>query len=150
MSRIYCFKFTGLLLLFCCQSFLQAQTDLSWEDLAEVKYASVMDEELGYAYMKAVYDQSLQDLDGKEISIQGYILPMDLETKQYALSAYPYSACFFCGGGGRESVMELWLADKDQEFVLDDIMIFTGTFVLNDDQFGLNYILKDARPAKSK
>ena len=150
MSRTYFLKLTPILLLFFSLTSLYAQTELTWDDLAQIKYTSVMDEELGYAYMKAVYDQSLQDLNGKEIMIQGYILPMDLETKQYALSAYPFSACFFCGGGGRESVIELWLADTEEEFVLDDILVFKGIFVLNDDQFGLNYILKDASVVKNK
>lgn len=150
MSRTFFYILTTIFLIFFPASLLFSQTELTWQDLAEVKYVSVMDEDLGYAYMKAQYAQSLQDQDGKEIMIEGYILPMDLESKQYALSAYPFSACFFCGGGGRESVIELWLAEPDQEFVLDDIVTFKGTFQLNDDQFGLNYILKDAVQVKTK
>ncbi|MEM7373882.1 MAG: DUF3299 domain-containing protein [Bacteroidota bacterium] len=150
MSRTFFYILTTIFLFFFPASYILSQAELTWEDLAEVKYVSVMDEDLGYAYMKAKYGQSLQDQNGKEIVIEGYILPMDLESKQYALSAYPFSACFFCGGGGRESVIELWLAEPNQEFVLDDIVTFKGIFQLNDDQFGLNYILKDAVQVKTK
>ena len=123
---------------------LSAQSTIKWDDLLDVRYSTTFDGAAGYVYMKPTYGPSLLALDGKVVEIKGYVLPMDTEGKTYALSAFPYSACFFCGGGGRESIMDLQLADPDKRYSTDDIATFRGVFRLNDDQFGLNYVLEEA------
>ena len=48
-------------------------------------------------------------LPGKEIVIKGYIIPVEgyKSHKEFILSAFPYNMCFFCGGAGPETVMEV-------------------------------------------
>ncbi|MEL6674344.1 MAG: DUF3299 domain-containing protein [Bacteroidota bacterium] len=124
----------------------ESTTLITWDDLMDVSYTTIFDEEAGYVYMKPTYGQNLQELNGKRITIKGYVLPMDTEGTLYALSAFPYTSCFFCGGGTRESVVELWLSDLDKRFKLDEVLTFEGELYLNEEQHGLNYILKEARP----
>ena len=63
----------------------------------------------------------------------------------YILSANPFSSCFYCGGAGQESVMELRLKKKKAKFELDQIVTFAGRLRLNDQEMELNYILEEAR-----
>ena len=141
MNRFIFAFFT--LILISSTSF--AQKTIDWNDLTNVTYKTIFDQEAGYVYMKPIFGDELKALDGKEVLLKGYVMPMDTEGEQYALSAYPYSSCFFCGGAGKESVVELWLADKGDRFKLDQVVTIRGTLQLNEDQFGLNYFLKDAR-----
>ncbi len=134
---------TTCMLVFLTAS-LPAQTTIIWDDLLDVRYSTTFDGDAGYVYMKPTYGQKLLGLDGKIVEIKGYVLPMDTEGTAYALSAFPYSACFFCGGGSRESIMELQLADTSQRYSTDEVATFRGIFRLNDDQFGLNYVLEEA------
>ena len=140
-------RFVSFCTLLMLAASIHAQVQqITWEDLKDVNYATVFDSEAGYVYMKPLYGESLKKLDGKQVALKGYVLPMDVEGQQYAISAYPYSACFFCGGGSKESVAELWLADMGDRYSLDQIVTFTGILELNDEQFGLNYLIKDAKP----
>lgn len=56
-----------------------------------------------------IFDPELKSYDGKEITINGYIIPTDgyKSQKEFVFSAYPYKNCFFCGGAGPETVMEV-------------------------------------------
>ena len=124
-----------------------AQVTIDWNTLTNVSYKTIYDQEAGYVYMKPIFGDELKELDGKEVLLKGYVLPMDTEGEQYALSAYPYSSCFFCGGANKESVVELWLQDKGDRFKLDQVVSIRGTLQLNEDHFGLNYFIKEARAA---
>lgn len=121
-----------------------SQTVIQWDDLLDVRYTTSFDGDAGYVYMKPTYGESLLALEGKVVEIRGYVLPMDTEGNAYALSAFPYSSCFFCGGGSRESIMDLKLASLDKRYSTDDVVTFRGVFTLSDDQFGLNYVLEEA------
>lgn len=136
------FLFLTLLSALCLPVF--SQTTIQWDDLLDVRYSTSFDGDAGYVYMKPTYGQSLLALEGTVVEIRGYVLPMDTEGNAYALSAFPYSSCFFCGGGSRESIMDLKLASLDKRYSTDDVATFRGVFTLSDDQFGLNYVLVDA------
>ncbi|MEO1450490.1 MAG: DUF3299 domain-containing protein [Bacteroidota bacterium] len=126
-----------------------AQTELDWSMLAEyVSYDTKFDDAAGYMQVIPEYKGPLAKLDSQIVRITGYILPLDTEGNQVMLSAFPYSACFFCGGAGRESVLELKLADPDLRFDMDDVLMFEGMLELNRDPFGLNYYLHEARVVK--
>ncbi|MEM7660041.1 MAG: DUF3299 domain-containing protein, partial [Bacteroidota bacterium] len=75
--------------------------------------------------------------------IKGYMLPIDLEGNAYYLSAYPFSSCFFCGGAGQESVMELRLKKAKQSFQQDEFVTLRGRLRLNNRELELNYILEE-------
>ena len=65
------------------------------------------------------------------------------------LSAYPYTQCFFCGGAGPESVIDVLAEELTNHFSMDDIVTFEGQLRLNATDLNyLNYILEDAVLAK--
>lgn len=140
------FLLFSLSLVTCTSVF--SQKTLNWDDLLDVRYTTTFDGEAGYVYMKPTYGPSLSEMDGKVVEIRGYVLPMDTDGNAYALSAFPYSACFFCGGGSRESIMELHLASYDKRYSTDDIVTFRGVFRLSTEQFGLNYLIEEAVEAE--
>ena len=94
------------------------------------------------------FGPAVQKLKGKEVTITGYILPIDLDANLYVLSAFPYSACFFCGGAGPESVMALKFKKNPRQFKTDERLSFKGTLSLHaDDIYQMNYVLESAEIA---
>ena len=90
------------------------------------------------------FGPNVKKVENKTVIIKGYMVPVDPESNQYVLSAYPYSMCFFCGGAGPETVMGLKLK-KNRKFKTDEIHVFKGKLELNaNDIYELNYILTDA------
>ena len=129
----------SLIFLTCFTSF--AQKNITWQDLAKVKferkYFPVYDEYFLYPH----FSSSVKALEGKEITITGYFLDIDPQGKIFILSKGPMSACFFCGVGGPETAIELHFP-KEPSFKMDDIVTVTGVLKLNsDDVEHFNYIL---------
>lgn len=98
-------------------------------------------------YGQASFASQIQQLNGKEVIIQGYILPLDETGGYYVLSRNPYSTCFFCGAAGQESVMELKL-EKPQRYSMDQVVTFRGILTLDNRAMSLNYHLSNARQVK--
>ena len=94
-------------------SALYAQTEVAWTTLEKVEYAYIENSDQNFWYGEPTFQEEVKDLEGKKIRITGYVLPLDISGDNYVLSAFPFSSCFFCGGAGQESVMELRLADPD-------------------------------------
>ena len=124
---------------------LSAQQDVSWETLAEIEYSYVQNYEANFWYGTPSFSEAVKGLEGKEVKIKGYVLPMDVSGEQYVLSAFPFASCFFCGGAGQESVIELRLEDFDRKFETDEYLEFSGILKLNDAELELNYILDKAQ-----
>ncbi len=131
--------------LLCCwvgvQS-AQAQEIIDWETLSDVEFESRYYKDIDEYLWFPTFGETIVMLEGKKIQIQGHIIPVDLEKGLYVLSAYPYSACFFCGNAGPESVMALKFDGKPRRFELDEIVTFKGILQLNDNNVDeMNYIL---------
>lgn len=112
--------------------------------LTDVSYSVKFDEQTQSAVMVPKYGNLLTAVDGQIVEIKGYIIPLNTEGTEYILSAFPYSACFFCGNAGKESVVELALSSGKARFKTDQIATFKGKFVLNYGDYGLNYLLENA------
>lgn len=84
----------------------QNYNDDIWKILLKVK--STMQDN---AYMPQ-FTPEAKALDGKIITIKGYMYPLEEAPKHefFMLSYYPTSVCFFCGGAGPESVIEVTAA----------------------------------------
>ena len=84
--------------------------------------------------------------EGKAFYITGYMIPVDVDEDFYVLSRYPFANCFFCGGAGPESVIDLRFPDKSERaYQTDERLTFKGTLRLNsDDVYQMNYILEGA------
>ena len=126
-----------------------AQSDaliIDWKMLSKVEFKDKYYEEFEAWYLYPVFPKSIKDLGGKQVIIKGYVIPLDVEAGIYALSAYPFSSCFFCGGAGPESVMSLKFEGKPPRYDTDDVVQLTGILELNDsnvDEF--NYILQNVK-----
>lgn len=122
----------------------------SWSTLARVTFTSEFDELLGLKVDRPVFAQAVKDLDGQTITLRGYVIPTEgyKSHTEFIFSAYPYSMCFFCGGAGPETVVEVF-ADEPIDYSPDAIAI-TGTLRLNgDDPNALMYQLENVTVAKS-
>lgn len=118
---------------------------VSWKTLSDVKFEKKWDEQEGMYVLYPSFGNSVKNLEGKEIRISGYVIPVDYNENFYVLSAFPYSSCFFCGGAGPESVMSLKFKNKGERFKTDTRIEVTGTLELNSsDIYEMNYILRDA------
>ncbi|MDP5169663.1 MAG: DUF3299 domain-containing protein [Bacteroidia bacterium] len=122
---------------------------LTWEDLKDVVFEEKFYDELDQLLLFPVFGEKIKARAGSTVMISGYVIPVDPGDEntpgRYVLSANPFSACFFCGNAGPESVVELELADPDQMFANDEFRSFTGKLQLNDEDVDkLNYLLVDA------
>jgi hypothetical protein len=99
----------------------------------------------GFRFLKPDFDQRIKDLEGKRITISGFLIPVSHGQGLYALSANPYSACFFCGQAGPETVLDIRFQIPPTAYKNNSICKIAGTLDLNDDSFyDLPYIVKDA------
>ncbi|EAY26328.1 hypothetical protein [Microscilla marina] len=88
-------------------------------------------------------------LDRKTVTISGYMYPLDeaKEHQYFMLSYYPIKVCFFCGGAGPESIIEV-NTQKPIKFTSKKITL-TGQLRLNpDDPDRMFFILLNARQNK--
>ncbi len=125
---------------------LEAYNELTWRTLEDVEFKDVYVEELDAYYWKPSFGTSVNALEGEDVHITGYMIPVDLDEDFYVLSRYPFANCFFCGGAGPESVIDLRFTGKSSRvYQTDERLTFSGKFRLNaDDVYQMNYILDGA------
>lgn len=141
--KLFLFSFLFIL------SSVQNPIEVSWKTLGDVKYEKKWDDKEGMYILYPDFGQSVKKLEGKLIKISGYVIPVDYNENYYVLSAYPYSACFFCGGAGPESVISLKFKKKSEKFKTDTRLEVIGILELNNtDIYEMNYILRDAEKVK--
>ncbi len=103
-----------VILIFCslttsAQSKYTGLPSLVWPKLYDIKFEKAKDN-LG-EYEKPIFSQAAKSLEGKVVTLPGYMNPFEQGTKgtTFMLSSLPINACFFCGVGGPESVVEVIL-----------------------------------------
>ena len=110
MKKIYIFTALCFFLLQTANLFAQnAANDemYYWKILSKVKVKTSFDPKTQNMSYEPVFGKYIEQLQGKTIKIKGYIIPADLARGKMTLSAFPFSSCFFCGGAGPETVMEV-------------------------------------------
>ncbi|MEM7574030.1 MAG: hypothetical protein AAF433_14075 [Bacteroidota bacterium] len=118
---------------------------VEWESLMDINYQLRFFSELDMEIYAPVFPSSIQALDGKEVVIEGFVIPFDAEEELLSLSANPYASCFFCGQASPASVISMYLKNKRKRYKVDDFKKFRGTLHLNyDDPKEFYYILRDA------
>ena len=119
---------------------------LTWDMLKDVSFKKKWYPQESIFMLYPTFGAPLKKLENKEVIIRGYVIPVDVATNMYVLSAFPYSQCFFCGGAGPESVMSLKpLKSEVRKYKTDDMHTFKGKLKLNaDDIYEMNYILEEA------
>lgn len=121
-----------VLLMFVGQSVL-AQQLVSWNTFAQVKFHRKYSETFGFEVnvKPPEFSKELMALNGKEISVKGYVIPVDIDLGMYMVSANPFANCFFCGGAGPETVVELLPIGKFPRFSTDQVVTFKGVLQVN-------------------
>jgi hypothetical protein len=117
----------------------------SWNILADVSFKKTTDVN-GYEVDAPVFGEKVKGIQGKQIQLKGYIVPGNEWSgeKSFMFSALPFSTCYFCGGAGPETVIEVESLEKIT-FTTKPIVI-TGKLVLNErDPEHHIYLLKGAR-----
>lgn len=113
-----------------------------WPKLYDIKYEKAKDN-LG-DYQKPVFSAAARSLNGKSITIPGYMIPNELAGSKgntFMFSSMPINACFFCGVGGPESVIEVNM--KQPLSFKDKPIELKGILRLNDkDPDKMIYILE--------
>lgn len=140
-------KLLSVVLLFVLLSsvFAQTKTDM-WNEFAKTKFEPKYYEKIGEYLFYPTFTAELKALVGKEISMEGFYVPFAPEEGNYIiLSKFPMSQCFFCGGGGPESIAEVTFKDGSTKFQVDDHISIKGKLKLNtDDVEHVNFIITDA------
>ncbi len=105
--------------LILISSSLLAQTkynglpSLIWPKLYDIRFEKANDAQGGYD--KPVFSQAAKSVEGKVVSLPGYMVPFEnggVKGKKFILTSLPLNACFFCGVGGPESVVEITLKEE--------------------------------------
>ena len=81
---------------------------LVWPKLYDIRFEKAKDN-LG-EYEKPIFSQAAKSLEGKVVTLPGYMIPFDngaMKGTKFMFSSLPINACFFCGVGGPESVVEV-------------------------------------------
>ena len=120
-----------------------------WKTLAKITFKKQYDEMLGFKVDVPVFSDEIKKLAGKEVKVKGYVIPVEgyKSHKEFVFSAYPYNMCFFCGGAGPETVMEIY-AKEAVKYTADPI-ILKGKLELNDSDVNrLIYTLRDVELVK--
>jgi len=118
---------------------LKAQQVLSW-DLLAVPYTTTPD-----GLYQPQFPTWLDGYKNQEVVLQGYLVPVDVQTKQYALSRYAFSSCFFCGNAAPNTVVELVFKNQPDHLITDQFVVIKGTIVFNEnDPYRLFFIIQQA------
>jgi len=140
----------NILLICCILGFAGAiQGQSTWKTLSKITFKKEFDELMGFKVDVPVFSKDIQELEGSEIVIKGYIIPVDgyKSHTEFIFSAFPYNMCFFCGGAGPETVMEV-LADSPIEYSAESVKL-KGILKLNNEDINqLMYKLEKAELVK--
>ena len=134
----------GVVFLFGASLNLFSQQN-TWKTLAKISFKKQYDELMGFKVDVPVFSEDIINLNGQEVIIKGYIIPVEgyKSHKEFIFSAFPYNMCFFCGGAGPETVMEV-LAKNPVEYTAEQVTL-KGKLELNDSDINrLMYALNDA------
>jgi len=133
-----------LLFLFILPLNLSAQQNF-WRVLSEVSFKTITTPN-GYEVEKPQFSEHLRSFDGKTIKIKGYIIPLNEINGKPAimLSSLPFNVCYFCGGAGPETVIEVETSENIK-FTTKAVTL-EGNLELNDNDPDHHiYILKSAK-----
>ena len=114
----------------------------SWRVLAQVELVK-QDRK-----MVPKFESAVTALDGKVVTVQGFMMPLDIGDKQrrFLLVAAP-PHCAFCLPAGPDAMIEV-RAKTDIRYGFDAVGLSGKLQVLKDDPAGLYYRMVDAVPAQ--
>lgn len=110
--------FTGFCFLIVLGSLAQSKSkyagfpSLVWPKLYDITFVKGNDQ-LG-EFDKPVFSAATKSMAGKSITLPGYMVPFTegIKGNHFILTSLPLNACFFCGVGGPETVVEVFLKNE--------------------------------------
>ncbi len=117
---------------------------LIWPKLYEITFLKANDV-LG-EYEKPVFGANIKLLNAKVITLPGYMVPFEngIKGSHFMLSSQPLNACFFCGVGGPETVVEVNLTTPIT-YTEKPIEIRGQLFLNDQDPDKMIYIINNAQ-----
>lgn len=130
------------------QEKLRKSKDSLWEDFAECKInttADIMNDRYLYGI---TYTPKVKKLEGKEITISGFMLPLEATEKfKHFLLARRAPTCAFCPPGQPNEIIDVW-TDKPVQWD-DNIVKVTGKFnFMENKELGVFFQMKDSKIQK--
>jgi hypothetical protein len=116
---------------------------LVWPKLYEITFVDQKGVE--GEFQKPIFSAAAKALEGKKVSLPGYMVPFEtgLRGTHFMFSSMPLNACFFCGVGGPETVIEVYTTEPAN--FSDKPIEITGILRLNaTDPDKMIYILEKA------
>ena len=68
-----------------------------WEIFEDTRFKWQYDKNLGLEVEIPVFNREIRALEGREVTLTGHYLPLDLKGNSIIISKFPYASCFFCG-----------------------------------------------------
>ena len=118
----------------------------AWNTLSMVTFQREFDETFGIDIEKPVLNPVVKSLEGKEIEVQGYIIPLTgkVEQSHFMLSRFPQNMCFFCGKTGPESAAQVFTKGGKKIPYTDKKITVKGVLRINvSDITNLLYTIED-------
>ncbi len=117
-----------------------------WKTLSKITFKMEKDEFMGFKVKVPVFSKEVLALDGKEITVRGYIIPVEgyKNHKTFVFSLYPYNMCYFCGGAGPETVMDV-SAIEGIQYTADPVILKGRFELITGDINELFYSLSNAK-----
>ncbi|MGD1946141.1 MAG: hypothetical protein ACFB0A_07780 [Croceivirga sp.] len=137
----------GLWLSFCLLFFtaLLGQAPLDWSDFENgISWKKSVEDSSFPGFLEADFSKRLEQYEGKEVSVIGFLIVLDGAQSIFMLSKNPMAECFFCGNGGPETVSQINFKGE-HSFQMDDLISVTGILRLNrKDPTRCYYLLEEA------
>jgi hypothetical protein len=120
----------------------------AWNTLSMVSVTTQFDQEFGIEIKKVKTSPLVKSMQGKEIELEGYIIPLTgkLAQTHFMLSKFSEKMCFFCGKAGPESAAQVFLANNAKQKYVDEKIRVKGILRINEnDPSGLLYTVDQAQ-----
>ncbi|MEO0473409.1 MAG: hypothetical protein AAF206_27605 [Bacteroidota bacterium] len=118
---------------------------IEWNVLMDIQYQLKYFKAIDMEMYAPIFSEDVKALNGREILIEGFVIPLGHVGDTLSLSYNPYASCFFCGKASPASVMSMYFKEKPKRYKMDAFRTFKGRLSLNrDDPNEFYYILHDA------
>ncbi|HVU94693.1 MAG TPA: hypothetical protein VHE34_05690 [Puia sp.] len=118
--------------------------EIDWQILSQVKFNSIWYAPYRATVKMPAFSDTLIRLNGKEVEITGYFIPMELNGHECALSKNPNRTCFFCGRSTIETILIVDFKDRSPNFSSDDLITVRGKIKITPSFNDFIYRVADA------
>ena len=101
---------------------------LEWYYLDDIQYKLRYFQDLDFEAYAPVFGETLKSLNGEQVIIEGFVIPLFEDKEPLALSANPYASCFFCGQASPASVMSMYMKNKGKNYKLMIIKLLKASY----------------------